>query len=132
MDKVTTHILAAVMCLFAAVVPCSATKPAVTDDFTGSIGERWGSFGGNWISQKLAEIYDIDKQDIYRSPEEPSFLEWVGLWKQKDGSARVCFAQITGNPGLEPSYVPWYGNGSTREQWLQFIKEHHPMGIPSG
>lgn len=106
---------------FAATQP----KPVIQDSFLGTSRDKWEPVSGAWTVDQLVEIYDIDKKDIYRSPEEPSFVEWMSLWKQKDGSARICFAEIKGNPGLEPSYVPWYGNGEPRERWEAFTKEHH-------
>ncbi len=107
---------------FAANAP---QKPAVQDYFQSSPMNRWVSVSGQWkVEDAGVEVYDVDKRDIYISPEEPSHLAWASLWKELDGSIKTCFAQITGNPGLAPSYAPWYGNGRSREQWLAFAKEH--------
>ncbi len=59
------------------------------------------------------EVGDAQRRVIYRSPEEPSHVAWVGIWKAADGSIGLRFPQITGNVGLEPSYAPWYGRAAT-------------------
>jgi hypothetical protein len=70
---------------------------------------RWSGLSGSWKVEDEIEATEVDEKLIYKSPEEPSHVAWVGLWKESDGSLKIRFAQITGNPGLEPSYAPWYG-----------------------
>ena len=65
-------------------------------------GLRWSAVAGNWRSSEAVEVSDVDRRIIYRSPEEPSHVSWVGMWKARDGSISIRFPQITGNPGLEP------------------------------
>ena len=101
--------------------------PTVSDYFGDDAGQGWNSESGTWkVTEEKVEIYDVDERDIYTSPEEPSWVEWVGLWKEQDGAVKACFAHIAGNPGLVPSYGPWYGphvleryNGP-KEEWLDF------------
>jgi len=43
---------------------------------------RWSGVAGKWKVENEVEISDIDKEVIYKSPEEPSYVAWVGLWKE--------------------------------------------------
>ncbi|MFH0963562.1 MAG: sialidase family protein [Planctomycetota bacterium] len=99
-------------------------KPAVTDYLEDNPLARWEAAGGDWDATCDIDIYDLEERDIYRSPEEPSHLAWVGLWKEPGGDVKTCFAQITGNLGLETSYRPWYGRGKSHDAWKQFCREH--------
>jgi len=99
-------------------------EPAITDRFQNDPLARWDALAGDWSVTNDIDIFDLEQRDIYRSPEEPGHLAWVGLWKQTDSSIRSCFAQITGNVALEPSYRPWYGRGKSFESWQQFCKDH--------
>ena len=88
---------------------------------------RWSAISGNWKVEDEVEIADIDKKAIYKSPEEPSDVAWVGLWKEADGSIKIRFPQIIGDPGLEPSYKPWYGRFWQKypgiDSWADFCKQ---------
>ena len=99
-------------------------EPAITDHFQDDPLARWDALAGDWSVTYGIDIFDLEQRDIYRSPEEPSHLAWVGLWKEPGGDVKTCFAQITGNLGLEPSYRPWYGRGKSLEAWEQFCKDH--------
>lgn len=97
--------------------------PAPEDQFQMASLARW-SGPGAWKVTETVAMDDLDCRDIYFSPEEPSGLAWVGLWKENDGAVKACFAQITGNPGLEPSYAPWYGSGRSPSDWTDFARRH--------
>ncbi len=99
-------------------------KAAYEESFVGASNARWTHASGDWAFEERAQLFDIRVDEIYRSPEEPSHVAWVGLWKQKDGSARISFAEVKGNPALDPSYVPTYGRGRTEESWRAFIKDY--------
>jgi len=104
-----------------------AEAPIVSDSFQDVPRRRWSSAEGKWkATEEKIEIYDVDEGVLFRSPEEPSWVEWVGLWKEQDGAVKACFAHIAGNAGLRPSYGPWYGphvleryNGP-KDKWLDF------------
>lgn len=98
----------------------SQRKPAITeahntgenpplDALQKQPGLRWSAVSGTWRLSDAVEVSDIDRRIVYRSPEEPSHVAWVGMWQAPDGSISIRFPQLTGNPGLEPSYAPWYG-----------------------
>ena len=90
--------------------------------------KRWSIVAGEWEVNDTVELTDVDKRELYRSPEEPSHVAWVGLWKDADGSLWIRFAQITGNPCLEPSYAPWYGRADLEsygvKSWPEFCRQH--------
>lgn len=117
-----------VLCLISPPVGRSpawcAAQPQVADWFQDAPFSRWSSAAGTWKVTECLEMYDLARRDIYFSPEEPSHLAWVSLWKENDGCIKTSFAQVTGNPGLEPSYAPWYGSGRTKEDWQDFAKRH--------
>ena len=96
--------------------------PAITDHFQDDPLARWDALAGDWSVTYGIDIFDLEQRDIYRSPEEPSHLAWVGLWKEPGGDVKTCFAQITGNLGLEPSYRPWYGR-SGEKRWRAYCDE---------
>ncbi len=85
------------------------------------------SISGSVETDGRVEAGEVESKDIYRSPEEPSHVAWVGMWKAADGSISVRFPQITGNPGLEPSYAPWYGRANfadyAMESWEEFAEK---------
>ncbi len=61
------------------------------------------SQGGQWcVGQKITEVYDIESHDIYRSPQEPGFVSWVNLWKERDGTLKCAFIEATGDPAFWP------------------------------
>jgi len=103
----------------------AADEPIVAEHFVDQPPARMAPRTGRWHITPDAEIYRSEERDIYFSPEEPGHLAWVGLWKTKGGTLRTCFAQITGAPGLEPSYRPWYGRGKSPAAWEAFCREHH-------
>ena len=80
--------------------------------YLGNPFDRWSPVTGEWKSKETVELTELDRREIYRSPEEPSHVAWVGIWKAADGSVFIRFPQITGNPGLDPSYAPWYGRAN--------------------
>ena len=74
--------------------------------------QRWSTVTGSWQARDIVEVTDVDRRIIYRSPEEPSHLAWGFIWKVADSPIKILSHQITGNPGLEPSYAPWYGRAN--------------------
>ena len=103
-------------------------SPVIRDHFQDSPLERWADLGGAWqVDDGLVDIYDTEVRDIYFSPEEPGWVEWAGLWREKDGTIKTCFAQLSGNAGLDPSYRPWYGRREYLDtyeyNWEQFVRE---------
>ncbi len=61
------------------------------------------SQGGQWsVGGKAIEVYNIEHRDIYRAPQEPSFVCWVILWKELDGTLKCAFTEATGDPALWP------------------------------
>ena len=94
------------------------------EDFRDEPFRRWTGIAGRWELEDSVEVSEVERKAIYRSPEEPSHVAWVGIWKAADGSISIRFPQITGNPGLEPSYAPWYGRanfaGYGLKSWPEF------------
>lgn len=103
-------------------------KPLISDYFQDSAMARWSGSGGAWqVDDGFVDMYNTELRDIYYSPEEPGALAWAGLWREKDGSIKTCFGQMTGNLSLDPSYRPWYGRSvAHREEktWERFIQRH--------
>ncbi len=89
---------------------------------------RWSTVAGNWQAREIVEVANVDRRAIYRSPEEPSHVAWVGIWKAADGSISIRFPQITGNLGLEPSYAPWYGRATFADYGLKSWPEFAASG----
>lgn len=106
------------------------SAPIIDDYFQNFPLQRWSTLDGNWEVKETVDIYHVETSDIYQSPEEPSWVEWVGLWQLQDESIMVGCAQITGNPGLEPSYRPWYGGAwyldQTNITWEDFLGGMRP------
>ncbi len=103
----------------------SLPAPVIADFFQDSPLERWTASRGAWQADSGdIDIYKTETSDIYISPEEPSHLAWVGLWREEDGAIKTSFAQLTGNSGLEPSYRSTYGRGKSEEAWLAFTTKH--------
>ncbi len=81
-------------------VPCTYAE--------GEIEMNWADLkchmqGGQWrIGEKTIEVYNIDHRDIYKSPQEPSFVSWVNLWKEADGTLKCAFIEATGDPAMWP------------------------------
>ncbi len=97
--------------------------PAFRDFFQNVPLARWQTMRGTWEKTEDAiEAYDLDQRDIYFSPEEPGLVAWVGLLKRPDGTILACCDQVTGDPGLEPSYRPTYGRGPD-DEWIAYAKE---------
>ena len=61
---------------------------------------------GTWnAASDQIEISNVKKRNIYRSPEEPSFVCWPILWKESDGTLKVSFTEATGDmAGWPPVY----------------------------
>ena len=87
-------------------------RSAQLEDFRDEPFRRWTGIAGRWEVEERVAVSEVERKVIYRSPEEPSHLAWVGIWKAADGSISIRFPQITGNVGLEPSYAPWYGRAN--------------------
>jgi hypothetical protein len=106
----------------------------MSDMFQGNVSEVWTGAGGNWQVVEAAELDDIQRQIIYRSPEEPSHVAWVGIWQNSAGDIYLRFPQISGNPGLDPSYGPWYGRHRFpipgMRDWDEFVSKHHLLPGP--
>ena len=69
-------------------------EPSISDYFQDSALDRWSGTVGAWeVDTTFVDMYDIETRDIYMSPEEPGWVEWVGLWQEKDGAIKTCFAQ---------------------------------------
>jgi len=59
--------------------------------------------GGQWrVGEKAIEVYNIEHGEIYRSPQEPSFVSWVNLWKELDGTLKCAFTEASGDPAHWP------------------------------
>jgi hypothetical protein len=102
--------------------------------FQDDILKQGNPVGGNWQLDELAELDNVEIKTIYRSPEEPSHLAWVGMWRNKAGHIFLRFPEITGNPGLEPSYAPWYGRHRFpipgAKDWSEFTRKYHLLPGP--
>jgi len=108
-----------------------AEAPAVRDSFQDVPRRRWSSTEGKWkATEEQVEVYDVDEGVLFTSPEEPSHVAFVGLWKEEDGAVKASFEHMYGNPGLAPSYRPHYGRwvlynqGKSEEEWLAFTRAH--------
>ena len=91
---------------------------------------------GRWHVSEEVEVYDLDEGIVFVSPDEPSHVSYVALWKEPDGAVRVSFEHVYGNPGLMPSYVPRYGRAVVRalagsdEEKLAFNRSHRLFDKP--
>ena len=110
----------------AARVTASSSNAEVVETFQDEPLSRWSAAAGNWEAEDKVQIADVRRTVIYRSREEPSHVAWAGLWREADGSIKVRFPELTGNPGLEPSYGPWYGRNWMNQpgygSWSDFCK----------
>ena len=70
------------------------------------IGKHTHGVSGTWnAASDQIEISNVKKRNIYRSPEEPSFVCWPILWKESDGTLKVSFTEATGDmAGWPPVY----------------------------
>ncbi len=74
----------------------------------GEIEMNWADLkcrmqGGQWrVGEKAIEVYNIEHGEIYRSPQEPSFVCWVVPWKDADGTLKCAFTEATGDPAHWP------------------------------
>jgi len=84
------------------------------------IGKQTHGVSGRWrAASDQLEINNIEKRNIYRSPEEPSFVCWPILWKESDGTLKVSFTEATGDPAKWP---PVYNfNSSGLEYYLKTL-----------
>ena len=74
---------------------------------------------GEWGLSEQINIWDVETKDIYRSPEEPSFVSWAILWKESDGTLKLSFTEAVGDPvAWPPSYNP---NRPGTEYYLKTI-----------
>ena len=101
-------------------------QPLISDYFQDSQMANWTRSSGTWhVDNSRIDFLDIDVDDIYSSPEEPGWIEWVQRpWRENDGAIKISFMQITGNPALSPSYRPWYERFAAKYRppmtWEQF------------
>ncbi len=73
------------------------------------------TFSGTWIiASDQIEASNVQKRDIYRSPEEPSYVSWAILWKESDGILKLSFTETTGAPDAWP---PTYNFNSRDFEW---------------
>ncbi len=58
---------------------------------------------GQWIvGEEQIEVYNIQHTEVYRSPQEPSFVCWVVLWREADGTLKCAFTEASGDPARWP------------------------------
>lgn len=62
---------------------------------------------GSWRTFPLIGTSDLEERDIYRSREEPSFVCWAILWRERDGALKLSFTEVEGDPAIwPPGYSP--------------------------
>jgi hypothetical protein len=57
---------------------------------------------GDWITTPDIHITDVRQRDIYRAPEEPSYVSWAILWKERSGALKLSFVEVTGDKTAWP------------------------------
>ena len=85
-------------------------EPVIQEKFVGDVFSRWQQSEGSWKIEPDVEISDLVTRDIYFAPQEPSFVSWATLWKEKDGAVKVLFTEAVGNQAIDPTYnfnSPW-------------------------
>lgn len=74
---------------------------------------------GDWITAPDIVITDVRKRDIYRAPEEPSYVSWAILWKERSGSLKLSFVEVTGD---KTAWPPTYNfNSRDIEYYLKTL-----------
>ncbi|MCQ6557648.1 sialidase family protein [Paenibacillus mendelii] len=60
---------------------------------------------GNWRSYDTLNVWNILKNEIYRSEAEPSYVCWAILWTEAEGTLKLSFTEVAGDlTSWPPSY----------------------------
>ena len=51
---------------------------------------------GTWVTKPEVAIRNVRTRDVYFGPEEPSYVSWVILWKERTGAVKVSFMEVGG------------------------------------
>lgn len=60
------------------------------------------SLRGNWLITPDINVTDVRKHDIYYAPEDPSYVTWAILWKERSGALKLSFVEATGDKTVWP------------------------------
>lgn len=68
---------------------------------------------GDWQRSEYLDVKKSEPFTIFESEYEPGLVAWPALWKERDGSLRLVFTEVQGDPcDWPPSYA--YGAGHHR------------------
>ncbi|MFH1006917.1 MAG: sialidase family protein [Candidatus Latescibacterota bacterium] len=74
---------------------------------------------GDWTTTPDINVTDLCKRDIYRAAEEPSYVSWAILWKERSGQVKLSFVEMTGDKtAWPPTYNP---NSRDMEYYLKTL-----------
>lgn len=74
---------------------------------------------GDWITTPDINITNVRKRDIYRAAEEPSYVAWAILWKERSGALKLSFVEVTGD---KTAWPPTYNfNSRDLEYYLKTL-----------
>ena len=60
---------------------------------------------GEWTTIPDINVTSLEKGDIYRAEDEPSYVSWAILWKEQSGDLKLSFVEATGDKrGWPPVY----------------------------
>ena len=79
------------------------SKSLLEENFTDNVFGRWERLEGSWRIEPDVEISEKVSRDIYFAPQEPSFVSWAIVWKEKDGTVKLMFTEAVGDQGMEPT-----------------------------
>lgn len=75
---------------------------------------------GSWRTYDTLNVRNVDKKEVYRSEEEPSFVCWAILWTERDGTLKLSFTEVQGDLS---SWPPSYNfNGPGMSYYLKTFK----------
>lgn len=66
---------------------------------------------GQWRTLDDLRVSDVQKKDVYRSSEEPSFVSWAILWKESGGVLKLSFTEVLGDLAAWPPVYDFNAGG---------------------
>ncbi|MFH1006074.1 MAG: sialidase family protein [Candidatus Latescibacterota bacterium] len=98
---------------------------------------------GQWKTSDDIAVSDVEKTDIYRSSQEPSYVSWAVLWKESGGALKLSFTEVLGDPASWPPvydfnaegiqyYVKTLVSNDEGRSWEDTLWREDLHGIPHG
>ncbi len=74
---------------------------------------------GEWVTVQDINVTDVRRHDIYQAPQEPSYVSWAILWKERTGTLKLSFVEVTGD---KTAWPPTYNfNSRDIEYYLKTL-----------